>query len=148
MNQDQSFGVIPVKKENNEIKFLIVKHKDGHWGFPKGHLKDGENELECAGRELIEETGATNICLNPEIKFEERYICEKREGQCDKTVTYFLGFIENLSDRTKEFQQEIPEVALLNYEQARTTLTHSEAKEILDKAYNIVKKPRKRPKNN
>lgn len=140
IKKDQSFGVIPVKKENNEVKFLIVKHKDGHWGFPKGHLKEGESELECAGRELIEETGAVNLRLNPEIKFEENYICERKGEQCNKTVTYFLGLIEDFHGNTKDSEEEITQVLLLNYQDARNTLTYNDAKEILDKAYNITKK--------
>lgn len=39
-------------------KFLLVRGvKAGKWGFPKGHLKDGELAQACALRELKEETG-------------------------------------------------------------------------------------------
>ena len=31
-----------------EDKVLIVKHNEGHWDFPKGHIEDGESEEECA----------------------------------------------------------------------------------------------------
>lgn len=32
---------------------------DGEWGVPGGHLEEGESMLECAARELAEETGMT-----------------------------------------------------------------------------------------
>ena len=139
MINDKSFGVVPIQKKNNEIKFLIVKHKDGHWGFPKGHLKSRENELDCANRELIEETGATNIHLNPKIKFEENYTCEQDGKEYNKTVTYFFFFFYDFCKNIKDSEEEITQVLLLNYQNARNILTHNIAKEILDKAYNIVK---------
>jgi ADP-ribose pyrophosphatase YjhB (NUDIX family) len=39
-------------------KILLVKGKiTGKWSFPKGHPKEGETEVECAAREIYEETG-------------------------------------------------------------------------------------------
>jgi bis(5'-nucleosidyl)-tetraphosphatase len=138
IKKDQSFGVIPIKQDGRDIKFLLVKHKAGHWGFPKGHPKEGENEVDCASRELREETGINSFSLKQEIKFIENYTCEQNGEYCDKTVTYFLGFIDGDFKQRKEFAEEIPGIALLGYEQSRTTLTHSEAKKILDDAYAIL----------
>lgn len=138
IKKDKSFGTVPVKRDGQNIKFLLVKHKAGHWGFPKGHPKEGENELDCASRELREETGVKNFYLKPEIKFEENYNCEQNGEQCDKFVTYFLCFINENFEQRKEFIEEIPEIALLDYEQAKLILTHDEAREILNNAYNII----------
>lgn len=138
IKKDQSFGVIPVRQNRDDIKFLLVKHKAGHWGFPKGHPKDGENEVDCASRELREETGINSFNLKSEIKFIENYTYEQNGEYCDKTVNYFLGFIDGDFKQQKEFAEEIPEIALLDYEQARIALTHDEAKKILDDAYAIL----------
>lgn len=43
---------------NNEGEVLLVHGRLSHkWSFPKGHCKKGETDLECATRELYEETG-------------------------------------------------------------------------------------------
>ena len=49
------FGAICV---NNAGEVLLVRgRRSGKWSFPKGHCKSEENDLECALRELKEETG-------------------------------------------------------------------------------------------
>jgi len=49
------FGAICV---NTFGEVLLVRGKrSGKWSFPKGHCKGFENDLECALRELKEETG-------------------------------------------------------------------------------------------
>lgn len=38
-------------------RVLIVLSRNRYWGLPKGSLKPGESEVECAIREVYEETG-------------------------------------------------------------------------------------------
>jgi 8-oxo-dGTP pyrophosphatase MutT (NUDIX family) len=38
-------------------KFLLVKGFTGKWSFPKGHKEKNESAIECAKREIYEETG-------------------------------------------------------------------------------------------
>ena len=48
------FGSICIN-DNGEV--LLVKSQGGKWSFPKGHCEGGqETDLECAKRELYEET--------------------------------------------------------------------------------------------
>ena len=37
-------------------KVLVIQQVKGHWGFPKGHVENGETEIETALREIKEET--------------------------------------------------------------------------------------------
>lgn len=60
-------GVILYNIDND--KYLLVHGKKSEkWGFPKGHMEIGENEIMTAQRELFEETG---IQLSKHI-FEKR----------------------------------------------------------------------------
>lgn len=68
--EDKSFGVIPVfKNDGGEYFFCLVKHRAGHWGFPKGHPDVDESEEETAKRELLEETGINTVDISVESFF-------------------------------------------------------------------------------
>ena len=44
-------------------KVLLVQQHQGFWGFPKGHVENGETEIQTAIREVKEET---NIDVIPD----------------------------------------------------------------------------------
>ena len=52
MKYEKSCGAIIFDKD----KILVIQQKEGHWGFPKGHVEEGETEVETAIREIKEET--------------------------------------------------------------------------------------------
>ena len=78
-----------------------MKHKD-RWDLPKGHVDEGETDLQTAFRELYEETGIEesevehDSSFRFEIKYEvnaKRYSGEKKTT-ITKTVRIFLGYVE------------------------------------------------------
>jgi D-alanyl-D-alanine dipeptidase len=131
--KDNSFGIVAVFKDKDGIfLFCLVRHADGHWGFPKGHSNKGESEQDTALRELEEETGITNIELVNGKTFFENYSFEKDSVQYEKSVKYFLGMVSSTNTQTpRDFKGEIPELKWLSFEDAKTLLTFPEAKEVL-----------------
>jgi 8-oxo-dGTP pyrophosphatase MutT (NUDIX family) len=75
-------------------EFLLMRHAD-RWDLPKGHVDPGETEMQCALRELREETGilATDIDVLDGFRFTTRYqVRGKRDGKLyDKTLVVFLA---------------------------------------------------------
>ena len=74
MTQPISCGFLIVR--GNPIEsFLLMKHSR-RWDLPKGHVDEGETELQCALRELREETGiaAEDIEIDPTFSYENRYM--------------------------------------------------------------------------
>ena len=64
-----------IYRSNPEKSFLLMRHTN-RWDLPKGHVDSGETNLECAYRELEEETGisATDVQLDEEFKFKHKYL--------------------------------------------------------------------------
>lgn len=69
------------------------------WDLPKGHVDPGETDLQCALRELHEETGipADAVHIDPDFRFSLRYnVRSKRTGgqTWPKTLMIYLGRLQ------------------------------------------------------
>lgn len=79
--------------------FLLMRHPN-RWDLPKGHVDDGESNLECALRELEEETGiqSSHILIDKHFKFKHEYVVRyKRSGnrpKKKKLIIYLAKLIE------------------------------------------------------
>lgn len=84
-------GIIPISYIGRKV--LMVRHPEGHWGFPKGHVEFDETEITAAKRELFEETGISlNFVLDTEkYKYTIVYLCRENGKIIKKKVTFFLG---------------------------------------------------------
>ena len=103
MKKEKSCGAVVIKKENDELKFLIIRQTDGYWGFPKGHVEENETEEETSIREIKEET---NIDVEIDNKFRKVITYSPKEG-VTKDVVFFIG--KAISDDLKIDPNELLE---------------------------------------
>jgi bis(5'-nucleosidyl)-tetraphosphatase len=95
MKEPRACGFLIVRG-NPTNSFLLMKHPT-RWDLPKGHVDPGETNIECALRELGEETGIQerHLKIDPEFCYESRYcVSAKRyggEGEVEKTLLIFLA---------------------------------------------------------
>ena len=131
----KSCGFVVYKKVENENFYLIIKSISGDVGFPKGHVEDGESELETAIRELKEETG-TEVEVIPGPRWQIEYPLKGIPHTIKQSV-YFLGRCTN--DKIVCQESEILEASFLSYNDALSALTFEETKRILTEAEDFTK---------
>ena len=126
--EEHSFGVIPLKKENDVWMVLVILHQGGkHWAFPKGHGNSGESPLESAIRELYEETGLEIERLLKDLPLTEKYKFHRKRDVIWKYVAYFPAVVKG----TLLLQQaEISDAKWVPLEDAVKYLTYKEARQM------------------
>lgn len=62
-----SAGGVVVRRDGREPLVLLIRDRYDNWGFPKGHVEDGEALDSAALREVVEETGATDVVVRAAI---------------------------------------------------------------------------------
>jgi bis(5'-nucleosidyl)-tetraphosphatase len=129
-------GVVTYYLERDEPYFLLLRsRRDRSWGFPKGHLIEGEDLLSGAMRELWEETGIVQIALVPGFTEHITYRVNRAGRFRQKTVTYFLGQVDTPAVRLSEEHSEHRWVVV---EDARKILTFENLRALVTRAWMIV----------
>ena len=138
--KDQSFGVIPIRRQGDQYLYLLVQHHAGHWAFPKGHAEKGESDIDTARRELREETGIMRVTLVEDISFSETYFFRRGAETVWKTVRYFLGLVRSRDVRIQA--AEIKAYRWANFENAQRLTTFDESRRLLGEANAYIEQHR------
>jgi len=83
--------------DESSKKILLVQSRGQMWGCPKGSVKDMENSLDCAIREVKEETGfdvdekslKDSVIINSKVQY---YFLEMKE---DNTISVQNHIVDN-----------------------------------------------------
>ncbi len=127
LNTEMCCGAVVFTIQNGETYYLLIKSPDNIIGFPKGHMEEGESEIETALREIYEET---SLKVNITDSFKETIQYKLPNGN-KKKVTYFLA----------EYKNQIPiynECLLLKYDDAMNLLSYDNTKTILKKSKSYI----------
>lgn len=138
--KDKAIGVIVYHEFPRSTKFLIVKHKKGHWSFCKGHREKGETPLQTAKRELHEEAGLNKIeFYSRKVELREKYnFPGKNKDKIRKVVDYFIA--KSNTKKIKIDNREITDYKWSTLKAADRLLTFKQSKKIIKKASLLIKK--------
>ncbi len=114
-------------------KILVIQQVKGHWGFPKGHVEEGETEVQTAVREIKEETNL-DVEIDESKRFVERYSPE--EG-VEKDVVFFVA--QKTGGEIKVQEEEVKDTKWLLPQDAMEILTYESSKRILQNVLNTIK---------
>lgn len=126
---EKSCGAIVYRRHHGNLEILLIKHvNSGHWSFPKGHVEEGETEVETALREVKEETGI-DIIIDPTFRETVTYFPKK---DTQKVVVYFIAKAKNFEYVPQE--EEIAQIKWVDICHATSVLTYENDKTIVNKA--------------
>ena len=131
-------GIIVLNKDSEgTIRTILVKHADGRYGFPKGHIEQGESAEVAARRELLEETGLIAEELLPQI-LTETYDFNRNGISTTKHNEYFITVV---TDRAPvkplaEYAIEVLSAEWMSLEEANMVFLYGESKRLLEPAIN------------
>lgn len=138
--KEVSAGIIIYRKDNEEIKFLLLYHGKGYWNFPKGKLEIEERSFRAALREVREETGLgpRDLRFKEWFKVYDKYIYQREGQKVFKTVIYYLAETARRDIRISSREHE--GYGWFLYKEADRLLKHKNLKINLKRAYDLIRK--------
>ena len=127
LKKEKSCGCIIIK----DSKVLLINEIHGNfWDFPKGHMENGETEIETALREVKEEVG-----LDVKIDIDKRYVLNYIiDNRIDKTTVLYVA--KPISDKIVMQESEIDNAKWCSFGEAIDLLTFNDWKKVLREVIN------------
>lgn len=130
--EERAAGLILFRENSGKREYLIIRNqRGGHWGFPKGHVEPGEEDLQAAIREVSEEVNINRIQIVPGFRTSVRYSFLRQGEPVRKEVVLFLA---RTDEEGTPFQEEVEEMAWLPFPEALQRITFPEQRAALSEA--------------
>lgn len=136
VKRETSAGGVVYRLVGGEPRWLLISDKHGNWGFPKGHLEDGEEPESAALREVREETGLDGLTLRERVA-EIEWTFAWHGDLIRKRCHYFL--MQSASERTvPQVDEGITQCAWVTAADAEKRIPYANAREVLRRALTLV----------
>jgi 8-oxo-dGTP pyrophosphatase MutT (NUDIX family) len=134
--EETSAGGVVYRREGAAPVFLLIRDSYRNWGFPKGHLKEGEPPDRAALREVSEETGLSSLELCAAIEVIDWHF-RFRGRKIHKVCHFYL--LETRETRTTPQRSEgISECRWAEYREATRLISYANARRVLEGAMEIL----------
>jgi bis(5'-nucleosidyl)-tetraphosphatase len=137
MLREKSCGAVVFVKKEASTKYLLLNYAAGHWDFVKGNVEPNESEKETVTRELKEETSITDAQFIDGFKETIAYFYRRQGLTVHKEVVFFL--IESHTEKVALSFEHVG-YTWLDYQPAMEKLSFKNAKDVLQKAHDFLKK--------
>jgi 8-oxo-dGTP pyrophosphatase MutT (NUDIX family) len=133
---ETSAGGIVVRLVDGRPRVLLIRDSYRNWGFPKGHLEEGETAADAALREVREETGLGDVALIGEIDTIDWHF-RFRGRLVHKTCHFFL--MQTRHARTRPQRAEgITACRWVSIDEAERAISYANARDVLRRARGML----------
>lgn len=122
-------GIVFRRDADGTARFLLIRDSYQHWGFPKGHLEDGESPAAAATRETQEETGLEQLVLQGPIRLIDWHF--RFRGKYIHKFCHFFLFESPSGDAVPQVAEGITAVRWELLEKALEVLSYDNARGVL-----------------
>ena len=126
---ETSAGGVIYRWQGGSAHVLLIRDRYHHWGFPKGHLEDGETPADAALREVSEETGLGELRLDAELQTIDWFF--RFRGRLIHKYCHFYLIESPRGDTCPQAEEGITECVWLPLEQAIASISYDNAREVL-----------------
>ena len=137
MLREKSCGAVVFTIKTGSTQYLLLNYAAGHWDFVKGNVETNETEKQTVVRELKEETSITDAQFIEGFREAIAYFYRRQGDTVHKEVVFFL--MESYSDKVQLSFEHVG-YAWLDYTHAIERLNFKNAKNVLEKAHDFLKK--------
>jgi 8-oxo-dGTP pyrophosphatase MutT (NUDIX family) len=118
-------------------RFLLIRDSYANWGFPKGHLEDGESPADAARRETAEETGLDQLVLQGPIRVIDWHF--RFRGRHIHKYCHFFLFESASGEACPQVEEGITDCQWRPLEEALDLLSYDNARGVLKRAGDMVR---------
>ncbi|NIR45038.1 MAG: NUDIX domain-containing protein [Gemmatimonadetes bacterium] len=126
-------GVVFRPSASGAVEVLLIQDSYGNWGFPKGHVEEGESREEAATRECREETGLEGLELVGEVAATDWYF-RAAGALVHKFCDYFVLLADPTAEARPRTAEGIQDCSWLDPDAAAERITYANARHVLRRA--------------
>ena len=130
-------GIVFRRLPDRSALYLLIRDSYDNWGFPKGHLEDGETPAVAALRETAEETGLADLALHGPIRVIDWHF--RFRGRHIHKYCHFFLFESPEGDPCPQVAEGITACQWRTLDEALEALIYDNARGVLKRAGEMVR---------
>jgi 8-oxo-dGTP pyrophosphatase MutT (NUDIX family) len=134
--EETSAGGVVYRVVDGAPVYLLIRDSYRNWGFPKGHVEEGERPDNAAVREVSEETGLSDLALRGLIETIDWHF--RFRGKLIHKICHFYLMETAESTTSPQRTEGITACRWLPFGAAEELISYANARDVLRKAQALL----------